>query len=122
MTANRQCATGTIQPGDADASELVRRIDAEDPDEVMPPPATNKTLSDQQKQRLRQWIEQGAEYQPHWAFLPVPATVPVPTSMDEPPWGHNEIDAFVLARLQREGLEPAAPRRASSGSVASPST
>ena len=89
-----------IVAGDADASELIRRITSDDPDVVMPPPDTNKTLSPEEKQILANWIEQGAEYERHWAYVPVdrPA-VPAAAS------GTNEIDAFISARLDREGLD-----------------
>ena len=58
-----------IVPGHGDASELVRRISSSDADTVMPPPSSNKTLSERDKQLLRRWIDQGAEYHPHWAFV-----------------------------------------------------
>lgn len=87
-------------------SELVRRIFANDEGERMPPPEANKDLSDQQKQTLRTWIEQGAEYRPHWAFAaPVPSALPNTDS----PWLANPVDSFVLARMEKEGLRPTAP-------------
>ncbi|HEV2392961.1 MAG TPA: DUF1553 domain-containing protein [Verrucomicrobiae bacterium] len=91
-----------IVPYQPDRSELVRRINARDDDERMPPPASKLVLNAQEKALLRRWVEQGAEYKPHWAFVPV-GDVKVPT----PPDGshaRNPIDAFVQARLQREGL------------------
>ena len=60
-----------IVAGDPDASELVRRIMSTDPGVVMPPPDTNKTLSLEEKQLLSSWIEQGAKYERHWAYVPV---------------------------------------------------
>ncbi len=87
-----------IVSGDPDASELVRRIMSTDPDVVMPPPDTNKTLSPEEKQLLTHWIEQGAQYERHWAYVPV-------SRPDTPsPAGVNEIDAFIDARLKQEGL------------------
>ena len=87
-----------IVAGDPDASELVRRIMSTDPGVVMPPPDTNKTLSPEEKQLLSSWIEQGAEYEKHWAYVPV-------SRPDTPsPAGVNEIDAFIDARLGQEGL------------------
>src|SRR5262245_13713110 len=93
-----------IVPGSARRSELVRRIRATDVDERMPPESTHKTLSAQQMAILEQWIENGAEYRPHWAFIaPQRPGVPnVANGRDS----RNEIDRFVLARLDREGLEP----------------
>lgn len=90
-----------IVPGDADASELMRRILHEDPAERMP--RDDDPLTAEEIDVLRRWIDQGAEWQPHWAF--------VAPSEAEPPetdgaWGDGGIDAFVLARLEAEGLEP----------------
>ncbi len=59
-----------IVAGDSGQSELVRRITSADPDTIMPPPDSNRVLSDRDKQLLRRWIEEGAEYHPHWSFLP----------------------------------------------------
>ena len=58
-----------IVPGTPGESELIARIMTDDPDLLMPPPETKKSLSDEQKQVLRQWIEDGAEYQQHWSFI-----------------------------------------------------
>lgn len=87
-----------IVPGDPDASELIRRITATDPDVVMPPPDTNKTLSAEEKQALTAWISQGAAYEPHWAYVPVSRPA-VPGAA-----GNNAIDAFIVERLSAEGL------------------
>ena len=70
----------------------------------MPPPKSHIVLTAAQKDVLKRWIEQGAVYQPHWAFLPVKSP-PVP-QVKHQAWPHNEIDNFVLARLEQEGLEP----------------
>ena len=95
----------SIVPGDLSQSELVRRIESSDADEVMPPPATKKTLSPEQKALLKRWIEQGAEYQMHWSFLaPVRPAIP---AVKNAAWVKNPIDAFVLAQLESAGLAPA---------------
>ncbi|WP_373649878.1 DUF1553 domain-containing protein [Schlesneria sp. DSM 10557] len=94
-----------ITPGDHTKSELINRIESANPDEVMPPPATKKQLSPEQKQLLRRWIEQGAEYQPHWSFL-APVRSPIP-SVKDTAWVRNPIDALVLAKLEASGLSPA---------------
>lgn len=86
-------------------SEFVRRIESSDPDETMPPPATKKTLTAQQKEFLKKWVEQGAEYQPHWSFLP-PARPKTPDVKNQA-WIRNPIDAYVLAKLETLGLSPA---------------
>jgi hypothetical protein len=94
-----------IAPGDPKSSELIRRILSSDPDEVMPPPATKKTLSSKEKAALQQWIAQGAEYQPHWSFIP-PERPQLPTVKNEQ-WVRNPIDRFILAQLEAHGLQPA---------------
>lgn len=95
---------GAIVPGDPDSSEALRRILSDDPDETMPPPRAKKQLSPRQKQRLSQWIAQGAEYQPHWSFIP-PVRPPVP-QVNNSAWVRNPIDNFILHQLQRNGLAP----------------
>ncbi|HEY3517498.1 MAG TPA: DUF1549 domain-containing protein, partial [Gammaproteobacteria bacterium] len=95
-----------IVPGNAGRSELVRRIRATDVDARMPPESTHKTLSAQQIAVLEQWIENGAEYRPHWAFI-APQRPAVP-NVDNAAGARNEIDRFVLARVMREGLSGAA--------------
>ena len=72
----------------------------------MPPADGPKQLTATQIATLRTWIEQGAEYQPHWSFIP-PKPITPPASSENNPWRRNAIDDFVLARLQREGLKPA---------------
>jgi mono/diheme cytochrome c family protein len=89
-----------IVPGDPEASELWRRINATDDALLMPPAESHKALTDAEKAILRTWIEQGAEYQKHWAFEP-------PTRPDAPTVAHaapNPVDAFIRERLTREGL------------------
>ena len=94
-----------IVAGDAANSELIRRIESSDADEMMPPPSTKKVLTPEQKVLLKRWIEQGAEYQQHWSFLaPVRPQVP---PVKNPGWIRNPIDAFVLAKLEAVGLGPA---------------
>lgn len=97
---DRDSATASaIVPGDPEGSELLNRINSNDPDEVMPPPDHKKPLTEQERELLRQWIAEGAEYQQHWAFVPpVRPLVPV---------GQHPIDHFVQARLRQEGLTPA---------------
>ncbi len=98
--------TGAIVPGDVDSSELVRRILSTDPAEQMPPPETKKHLTPAQTAALAEWIRTGAEYQPHWAFIP-----PTRPAVPKPPvesWGRNPIDHFVAVRLAAAGLQAAA--------------
>jgi hypothetical protein len=91
-----------IVPGDAKASELIARIKSHDPDERMPKHA--EPLSQEQIERLEAWIEQGANWEQHWAYVKPRAGQP-PDGDSE--WPRNDIDRFILARLQHEKLHPA---------------
>src|SRR5207302_8014841 len=93
-----------VAPGDPQGSELVARIFSTDSDR-MPPAKTHKPLKAAEKQLLKRWIAEGAEYQPHWAFV-APQRPPLPVTNDMH-WPRNAIDRFVLARLEAEGLRPA---------------
>lgn len=93
-----------IVPGNLKESEVFRRILSTDPDEKMPPPSFKVELSEREKALLLKWIEQGAIYQPHWAFIP-PQKTPPPT-LDLPQRVQNPIDAFVLKQLEAVGLQP----------------
>ena len=93
-----------IVPGDSANSELFCRIISHDPDEQMPPADSNKSLDAQQIEWLRQWIDQGASWQTHWAFT-APVRPEIPT-VNDPTWPVNPIDSFILARLDQEQLKP----------------
>ncbi|HEX6226212.1 MAG TPA: PSD1 and planctomycete cytochrome C domain-containing protein [Chryseolinea sp.] len=91
-----------IVRGDADQSILVKRIFSADPLFQMPPPESNLALTEDEKNTLKKWIEQGAEYKKHWAFTP-------PQKSEVPDGGEgctNEIDHFIRAKLNEVGLEP----------------
>ena len=92
-------AAGAIVPGDAAASEYVRRIRATDGDR-MPPVDSKRSLTPEQIETLTRWVAEGAAYQPHWAFIPVGET-PVPEVKDAA-WPRNGLDAFIVERLERE--------------------
>jgi hypothetical protein len=92
-----------IVPGKPEQSEVVRRLFSTDPDELMPPPASHKTLTAEQKSLIRRWIAEGAAYEKHWSFEPPLKTEP-PRSSDGAPAG-NPIDAFISERLRRDGLK-----------------
>lgn len=96
---------GALVPGKPDESELIARIVADDPGETMPPPASHKRLTSEQKQKLRQWIAEGAEYQPLWSLL-APRRPPLPTVKNRG-WARTPIDLFILATLEQRGLCPA---------------
>lgn len=105
-TATRKLRSGSraIVPGDVKASELVARVFTDDAEERMPPAKTKKELKESEKQLLKRWIEEGAEYQRHWAF--VPPKRPALPAVKHGGWGRNPIDRFILARLGKEGLQP----------------
>jgi len=94
-----------IVPGKPGESEVVHRITATDPDDIMPPAKTGKTLTSQQKKVLSDWIAAGAKYQPLWSFIP-PVRGELP-KVHNRRWVRNPIDNFILARLDKEGLKPA---------------
>ena len=96
-----------IIPGDTSKSELVRRILTHDEDDLMPPPKAKMPLTDSQKDILKRWVAEGAEYHPHWAFL-APKR-PTPPDVKQANWPRNEIDRFILARLEKENLKPSEP-------------
>src|SRR4051794_996831 len=93
-----------IVPGHSDRSELIARITSDDPAEVMPPPKANRPLSPRQVELLRRWVDDGAAWGRHWAFEPIGE--PTPPSPRDRAWARNPIDAFILARLDGEGLAP----------------
>lgn len=95
-----------IIPGQADSSELIKRILTTDADDVMPPPKERKELTAEQKETLRRWIMEGAEYKPHWAFIP-PVLPDVPVIADSESGIRSPIDAFVRQRLMEENIKPA---------------
>ncbi len=108
-----------IVPGDTEHSESVLRISSTDPDEVMPPPKSDKKLTPEQIALLKKWIAEGARYEPHWSLIaPVKPKVAQISDFrfqisdllrggrDYGDWSKNPIDAFILARLEKDGLKP----------------
>src|SRR5437762_1493231 len=99
--------TRAIVPGDAANSEMVRRITATDADDIMPPPQPGRTLSAVEIDLLKRWIQQGAPYSPHWAFVkPERAALP---AVKMKSWPRKAIDYFILAKLEKRGLKPSPP-------------
>jgi hypothetical protein len=94
-----------VVPGEPGASALIARIISNDADEQMPPPKSNRHLSEAQRELLRRWIAEGAKYETHWAFM-APTRPPLPEAA-QGPWGKNGIDLFVLSQLRKAGIEPA---------------
>ena len=91
-------------PGKPDDSDLVVRIESDDPELKMPPKKSGKQLTAEQIAVLRRWVEQGAPWSTHWSFEP-PKSPALP-AVKNAGWPVNEIDRFILARLEAEGLTP----------------
>lgn len=107
LASERLKETGNraIVPGNLRKSAVFDRLVTDDPELMMPPPESNLQLSATEKAYILKWIEQGAEYKPHWSFIAPVATDP---PQADTAWGINEIDAFILARLREQGLSPSA--------------
>jgi hypothetical protein len=96
----QESGSRAIVPGDPNTSELIVRLESQDRDEVMPPPKAHKTLTAEQKAMLRRWIQEGASYEPHWAFVP-PKRPQIPGASSHP------IDALIREALRTVPLRPA---------------
>ena len=95
--------TFAIVPHRPKDSKLYHRIVSDDPAMQMPPPESNLSLSEQEVAVLTRWIEQGAEYKPHWSFIkPEKPEIPKTTA----DWPKNDVDRFVLATIEQKGLSP----------------
>ncbi len=95
-----------VVPGKTDQSELHARIHTDDPDEVMPPPKTKLPLTSKEREILDRWIAEGAKYEAHWAFQPLPGSIPVPAAGAD--WARNSIDRFIAEKLAKTALKPSA--------------
>ncbi len=103
-TAKLESGQAAIVPGQPGESELIARIDESDPTALMPPPSFKRPLTAAQKDVLRRWVAQGAEFAGHWAYAPpVRAAAPVVKNSS---WPRGDLDRFVLAKLEREGVAP----------------
>ncbi|XZE56756.1 PSD1 and planctomycete cytochrome C domain-containing protein [Planctomycetaceae bacterium SH139] len=108
-----------VVPGDLAASTLVARIESDDAYEIMPPPEVQKPLSDEEKSLLKRWIEQGAEFQPHWSLVPPQRHPrPIPDDQNNPleqtapgdvAQVSDPLDAFLLEKITAAGLTPNPP-------------
>ncbi|MDX1947525.1 MAG: DUF1553 domain-containing protein [Pirellulaceae bacterium] len=105
--AKLESGLAAIVPRQSAASELVRRITSADESERMPPAETGITLTADQIALLKRWIDEGASYAPHWAF--VKPTRPTPPETHDNAWSAGGVDRFIRARLDREGLAPSPP-------------
>ena len=103
-TAKLESGGRAVVPGDVAHSGLLQRITTEDESERMPPRKTGKRLTRPQVALLRDWIAQGAPFREHWAYL-APERPALPAVKNRS-WPRNEIDPFILARLEQDGLKP----------------
>ena len=99
-------AGAPVVPGQPEASELLRRIHTEEAEEQMPPAKFGRPLTETQKQRIADWIQQGAKWSQHWAFV-APVRPEPPVDMNDH-WSRDPVDRFVWAKLRSEGLAPSA--------------
>ena len=97
---------GAIVPGKPDESTLIEHVFSTDPDEIMPPPKSNKKLTAAQKELLKKWIAAGAGYEPHWAYI-APKRSSSPSTRSTA-WVRNPIDSFILNSLEAKGIQPSA--------------
>ncbi|REG88234.1 PSD1 and planctomycete cytochrome C domain-containing protein [Algoriphagus antarcticus] len=90
--------------GNVEESVLYHRITSDDPAIMMPPSESNLKLTDREIKLIEKWIRQGAEYEPHWAFVP-PKSSGLP-KIEQISWPINEVDYFILAKLEESGMKP----------------
>jgi hypothetical protein len=107
QTATLESGAIAVVAGKSGESELVRRINEADPDLRMPPASTGKHLTDAEKKILKQWIDEGAEFQPHWSFIPPQR--PMAPAVKNTAAVRNPIDQFAIGRLEAAGLTPSPP-------------
>lgn len=104
LTADLGDGKHAVVPGSPEKSVLLDRVKSTDPDLVMPPKSSPKKLSPQEIELLTAWIKQGGKYAAHWSYIkPVRPAVP---QVQDKTWPRNEIDYFLLSRLEKEGLRP----------------
>ena len=104
LSAHGESNTVAIVPGRPASSDLIKRILSDNPSDQMPPPESNLSLTTKEIAILAKWIEQGAEYKPHWSFIK-PNKPELPLIKDNN-WANNELDYFILDRLKKEKLNP----------------
>ncbi len=102
--AKLESGDAAIVPGSSTKSAMYQRLTSRDADVKMPPPDSGKTISAEQIELIKQWIDEGAEFHPHWSFVP-PQHPPAPL-IKESDEARNPIDRFIVARLEEEGLRP----------------
>jgi hypothetical protein len=102
--AKLESGEAAIVPGSSAKSEILRRLLSHDSDVKMPPPDSGKAITVEQIELIKQWINEGAQFHPHWSFVP-PRHLPAP-SINSSQAARNPIDRFVISRLDEEGLHP----------------
>jgi len=104
MVADLGDGQRAVVAGQPDKSVLMHRVRSANPDEVMPPKSSGKKLTEHEIELLDAWIKQGGKYASHWSYSkPVRPALP---KVKDAAWPKNEIDHFLLARLDQEGLRP----------------
>lgn len=107
LLAEADSGKAAVVPTKPDESELLKRVLSSDEDERMPP--EGKPLTETEVALLREWVSQGAKYTAHWAFQPIQQ--PELPAVKNPTWLEQPIDAFVLAKIEAQGLKPVAPAK-----------
>ncbi len=102
LLKKQESGHSAVVPGDLDRSEIIRRITSDDPDEVMPP--EDGPLGADEIGKLKDWVASGAEFEQHWAYLPLSSSK-LP-EVNDAQWVRNPIDRFVLARLEKQEIQP----------------
>ncbi len=95
-----------IVPGQSAESEVILRTHSQDAEEMMPPPDSNRKLTAKQIATLKKWVDEGAAWGQHWAYVPLPKQIAIPQTHNSQLISHNSIDKFILNRLEKEGLKP----------------
>jgi mono/diheme cytochrome c family protein len=109
LDVEAEAKKSAIVAGSVADSELLHRIQSTDPETVMPPPATGKVLTEAQREILRQWIQEGAQYSHHWAFQSIEASEPLLNALPDSTVDALPVDRFVIDKLQKAGLSYSKP-------------
>ena len=107
MAERPQSHLRPIVPGKPSKSEVWKRITTSDTDDVMPPLESKLSLTSVEKELIRRWISEGAHYEPHWAFQPLADQISLPANKNKA-WPRNNIDRFILAKLEQQKIKPSA--------------
>ncbi len=103
----RDSVLGVVEPGDAEESELIRRLTTDDEEEVMPPPDHGGRLQAEHIDIIRRWIDEGAKWSEPWSFIP--PVEPATPQVKHQRWSRSKLDRLVLAAMEARGLQPSPP-------------